>query len=123
MLIPHGALILVIDGRHSRIMRNDGTDSTPRLHVVEERCNHDSGEALPATVEREREEARFGRDVQARLWEGGGDNKRVILVAPPHMLGLLRQDRPRHAHPISEIGKDWTKLPPDEIAELLQQHR
>lgn len=123
MLIPHGTLILVIDGRHSRILRNDGTDSAPRLHVLEERCSHDSGGDTPDTVERERKEERFGRDVQTRLWKEVDGDGRAILVAPPHMLGLLRQDRPRHAHPLAEIGKDWTKLSLPEIAELLQQHR
>lgn len=140
MLIPHGTLILVVDGGSSRIMRNAGTPTAPDLNVIEERSLHVPANrdlasdapgrsfesagvvrhSYPTTDRHERLEAAFGLEALQRLLDAAKDDTPMILIAPPRMLGILRSRR-RNRAALAEIDKDWTALSCNEIAVLLQK--
>ncbi len=70
------------------------------------------------------ESERFAHSI-AKVLEGGlADNayERVVLVAPPHFLGLLRATiSPNVAKRVElTLDKDYTALKPDELAERVQ---
>ena len=76
--------------------------------------------------ERRGEEAsrRFSKEVLEKIRELAlkRDTKKVILAAPPKMLGMLRQDvhlLTREGIEVQEHSKDLTKLSPREIHEHL----
>lgn len=140
MLIPHGAHILVIDAHKACLLRNRGTDRAPELEVVSEQIAHEgqppagrqeshlTGRALRGDEFERRDrhrDARFGQMAFALAHEGAADGAPLILVAPPHMLGILREVRPHApARPvIAEVGKDYVSLPPHEIGARLQRIR
>ena len=76
----------------------------------------------------DREQARegfAGAVIDAALgeWRKGGYD-RLVLAAPPKMLGALRPKLPAElvAHLALDLDKDLTKLPAAELAEHLDRH-
>ena len=77
----------------------------------------------PSTPPHEVEAERFAHTV-AKLLEGGldsNDYERLLLVAPPHFLGLLRSALSSHVakHVEGSLDKDYTELDAEELAERL----
>ena len=68
----------------------------------------------------------FAREV-AHLCEEGldrGDYERLIIVAPPRFLGLLRRHLPDRVNDLValEVGRDLTRLPMKDLGPALQAH-
>ncbi len=87
------------------------------------RRGHGGGALLHPPLH-EIESERFAHSI-AKVLEGGlADNayERVVLVAPPHFLGLLRATiAPNVAKRVElTVDKDYTALKPDELAERVQ---
>lgn len=139
MLIPHGALILVVDGSRMQLLRNRGRDSAPELEVIEdEKLGHGRGQAAetggrssggPAhradPDPHQRREDRFGRQAMQFVESAARRGAPVILIAPPHMLGELRAARDPHVEGqiVAEIDKDLSHCKPAELATFLQDYR
>lgn len=146
MLVPHGLHVMVVDGEHMRLFRNDATAAEPRLSLVEERVSETErtssiGEERPGRVFQSadarrsaheapdlhaRAEERFAASAAARLNQLLHDGSvRAALVAAPRTLGHMRahlepQLRERLA---CEIAADWTARGGDELCEMLVRHR
>lgn len=143
MLIPHGTLILVIDGSRMQLLRNRGTDASPKLEMVDEEKLHNpathvlgsegpgrafesSGgahHAYTAPDLHQRREDRFGEDAMELLCRKASNGVPVLLIAPPHMLATLRAARDDRLHDqiLAEIDKDLTHYNPTEISSFLQK--
>lgn len=145
MLIPHGALILVMDGGGLRLLRNRGQESSLDLHVIEERSFHNppgrmlvsdapgrsfeskgpTRHAYDAADHHEQREAHFAKEAVALLRDEMKANIAVVVIAPPRMLGELRAhiDRRISDRVIGEIDKDLSSYRTEEIAAYLYEAR
>lgn len=82
--------------------------------------------ADPQTTAEEVEADRFARDVATMLREGLNARRyeRLVIVAAPRFLGVLRQllDREVARHVIGEIAKELTKADPATITESVHRY-
>ena len=134
----------VADGGKALILVNDGTDATPSMTVlskseIENPPTREQGEgeagrragggpgrasdqrsAMEATDWHEFEEAHFVDELAGRLNRAAtrGQFNRLIIAAPPKVLGQLRPALSAQAAAcvVAEIGNDLTGHPVDEIA-------
>ena len=108
-------------------LRELGAHSTGRP-PTETNTNRQAGPVHPIGAQRERHrlelERRFGHEIAAeaaeltRTWKSG----RVVLVANPHMLGLMRKylrDALRNGIELQELARDYAELSSTEIADCL----
>lgn len=145
MLVPHGALILVVDGSRMQLLRNRGKDNAPDLQIVAENAQADpptralvsdgpgrsfesfgsARHGYAATDHHQQREDRFGKKALALLQSDDSQDVPIILIAPPHMLGELRGARDARIgrRTIAEIDKDLTHLKAHEIAAFLHKHQ
>jgi len=130
---------VVADGAKALILVNDGTDAQPVMSVLakaelENPPSHAQGierpgrqsergsgtrSAVEVTDWHELAEAGFLRDFTQRLNRAAEADRfgRLLLVAPPKVLGLLRPElgAATQARVVAEIGSDLTKHPVSEI--------
>jgi len=143
MLIPHGTLVLVVDGGGLRLLRNCGTDTAPKLSLIEQQALHnppsrafDGGapgrvfesagsvrHAYPAADLHQRREDEFAETAYARLRTLG--DATAIIIAPPRMLGKLRDLYSREFRHglVGDIDKDLTHHNAADIANFLRHYR
>jgi len=131
--------IAIADGGKAMLLVNDGTDATPVLRVLskaelENPPTRDQGtdragrrpdpgagqrSAMEATDWHQFEESRFIAEFAARLNRAAerGQFERLVLVAPPRVLGELRPalSAATAAALAAEIGSDLTGHPVDQI--------
>ncbi|MGD9810357.1 MAG: host attachment family protein [Sphingobium sp.] len=145
MQIDHDTLVLVVDGRKMLMFRNEGDARYPNLRgekveeienpATREQATHPAGRsATPAVMGshqdsyahtdfHRQEEDRFAADAAALLKKRAlaDDFERLIVVAPPQMLGEMR----KHYHKaveqrlVGEIAKDLTDHPVPEIEKIV----
>lgn len=96
---------------------------------TETNTDREAGPVHPIVAQRERHERelerRFARRIAERLAERTRDwpRGRVVLVAEPRLLGLLREalQAGRDARlRLDELAKDYTPLAPEELRERLE---
>ncbi|KQX20051.1 MULTISPECIES: baeRF12 domain-containing protein [unclassified Sphingomonas] len=143
MLLPHGTLILVVDGSRMRLLRNGGNDVSVELEVLEESAldnpaSHVLGSAAPgrafessgsarhsysASDLHQRREDRFGQEAMKLLCRKALDGVPIVMIAPPHMLATLRaaRDHRLQLQVLAEIDKDMTHCSPTEISSFLRK--
>ncbi len=137
--LPHKSWLVVFDGAKALILRNMGHEQAPQLELVEAMQHrsppsHELGRDRPGRVHQSYGPARsaveepdlhlaaqlsFVKEVSAMVEKSvhGHAVLKLVLVAPPKLLGELRRclTRPMRALIVAEIGKDLTKLPIPEI--------
>ena len=135
--------IALADGAKALLLVNEGTDAEPLLAVMskaelENPPTHEQGtdrpgrypdpsggqrSAVQETDWHQFEEARFVREFSARLNRAAQANRfdRLVLVAPPKVLGELREAlaKPASARVVAELAKDLTKHPINQIERLI----
>lgn len=142
--VPTNALVLVSDGRHARLLRNQGTPTKPQLIVEKaiDRVNPPTREqgtdkpgrkhgtdgnarsAVEQTDWHHQDEQRFAAEIAELLYKLGhaGNYEELVVVAPPKMLGDLRAK----FHPqvkgavIAELARDLTQYSVPEISNMLK---
>jgi protein required for attachment to host cells len=141
--IPSGAWVVVADGQRALFLHNDGDEVYPNLRTVrvidhENPLTHEQGTDRPGrysdTPDSHRsafeqtnwhdiEEEKFLGLIANMLKEGvnAGQYQKIILVAPPAALGILRKalDRQVLGHIVAEVGKDLTNRPVAAIEQAL----
>jgi protein required for attachment to host cells len=145
MLVPHGAMILVIDGGKMSLFRNRGKDFSADLELIEHGTNHTastaelgtdkpgrsfssagrSRSAYQATDFHQAEEDAFATGAAAKLNNlAKQSNLDFIVVAAPHVLGVLRQHYSTDLRKrlIAEIDKDYAGRSTADVAALLRHH-
>lgn len=93
--------------------------TTERRPMVEESATSVRHALEPHTSLREKSAERFVRELRDVLQNGHaqGRYERIVLVAPPHFLGVLRSGLGDHLSErvTAEIRRDLTALPPGEV--------
>jgi protein required for attachment to host cells len=141
--IPTNALVLVSDGRRARLLRNQGTPRQPQLiveHSLEQvnprtreqgtdqpgRKHGTDGNARSAIEQtdwHQRQEERFAAEIAEMLYKLGhaGGYEELVVVAPPKMLGDLRQKFHQEVKNsvVAEVPRDLTTYSVPEIGRLL----
>ncbi|MDE2620949.1 MAG: host attachment protein [Sphingomonadales bacterium] len=144
MIIRHGALVLVADGKKYLLLRNSGTLQQPTLVFdgggeIENPPTSAQGSdgpgrafgtgavrsAMGQTDFHQLAEDRFAADIAAILGRlaQAADFDELIVVAPPKALAELRDcfDGPVRRKVVAEVPKDLTKHPVGEITAILQR--
>lgn len=142
--IPHGAGVVIADGRKALILRNSGSPTAPKFETIqaiessETRETHEIGSDRPGHVHESsttrrsameqtdfhtQAEQRFAgvvaEAVQAQHGEGAFAT--LVLVAAPRTLAVLRDElsKPVQAAVVGEIAKDLTRHPIKDMERLL----
>ena len=146
MKIDHGTLVMVADGSKMLLFRNEGDPAYPRLALEEQaKLDNPAGRdqasdapgrafssigtarsAVEQTDFHQQAEDRFAADAVALLNARAlaGDYERLIIVAPPRMLGEMR----KHYHKAleerltGEIAKDLTGHHPPDIEKAISAY-
>ena len=143
MHIPAGALVLVVDGRRARFLRNKGSPRHVEL-ITERELEQEnpptreqgtdrpgrylgpdgvSRSAVEQTDWHRQGEQRFAAQIAAMLYQMAHAHtfNELVVIAPPKTLGDLRAA----LHPeaatriVTEVAKDLTSLPVPELAKRL----
>lgn len=141
--IPHDAWVLVCDARKAMFLRNEGDATFPNLKVEQvseapaNPSNAEQGSDRPGRIQNavaptsatgaadwhDLAEAQFARQTLKALAavHRGAHPRGIVLVAPPRMLAVLRQnlDGELRSAVIAEVDKDLTKHPVHELERLL----
>jgi protein required for attachment to host cells len=146
MLIPHGIHVMVVDGGKMALYRNSGKDFAPHLDLIEEKERHTprtsslgndhpgrgyqrvgSERASYETTDlHQLHEDAFVDEAAERLGTLlNGEADRAILVAAPHVLGVIRKDLSPdiRSRLIAEIDKDYAGKSATEITQMLSSHQ
>jgi protein required for attachment to host cells len=147
MLIAHGTVVLVADGRKALLLRNQGSATQPQFEVIygEEQPNPpdreqksdlrgqrpSGGGGLPGqstTGEadfHQQAEDEFAMRMAKLLNERamGGEFEKLVIVAAPKTLGMLRRTIDAHTKAclVAEIPKNLTGYSTDRIVAALQE--
>lgn len=126
MLIPHGAVIAVVDGKAWELYRNAGTEAATELVAMETPAlvehNHSSGSSH-ASPHQQDETAHcaavadwLNRQVQQHKIA------QIVLIAPPRALGELRHalNKATQHTVIKELAKDMIGRQPNDIIAALR---
>lgn len=132
MLLPHGTVIALVDGKHLELYRNSGNEAKPELTALPspklDDQNHSAG-SRHSTVgnhaDQQVEEDAHAVAVVAWLNSQvlGHKIAQLVVVAPPRTLGEMR----RHYHKqteqalITEVHKDFIGKPRGDILTALRE--
>jgi protein required for attachment to host cells len=134
MLLPHGAVIALIDGHNFELYRNAGNEAEPELAALPapklDSHNHSGGSHRSSTGNHA--DSLVDDDahaIAAVTWLNaqvlGHKISDLVVVAPPRTLGELR----KHYHRLTEralrkeVNKDLVGKPPETIlASLCEPH-
>ena len=132
MLLPHGAVIAVVDGQNFEIYRNVGDEGEPELSALPtpklDAHNHSGGSHHSSAGNHagnmENEDAHAAA---AATWLNGQVLSQklndLVVIAPPRTLGELR----KHYHKLTErallkeLHKDLIGKQPRDIVEALRE--
>jgi protein required for attachment to host cells len=141
--IRAGDWVIVADGRKALLLENEGDDVFPNLKTREVREHEDAPNrllnadrpgrvyqsastarsAVEQTDRHEEEERLFLASLMERVEQliGADGAKGLIVVAPAHVLGLIRKtySAPLKSALRAEVDRDLTHLPVYEIEEHL----
>lgn len=141
MLMPHGTYVLVVDGGHTRLLRNRGKENAIDLETIEQaRCHNARTHVLSGPrpgrsfqsigVERsaysttdthQRRKDAFCEAALDRAMTAAGTKSDLVLIAPPRVIGVLRRyaEHNHKGRKIREIAQDLTILTPRELSDRL----
>lgn len=145
MLIAHDALIMALDGARMSLFRNKDSVREPKLELLAEeerktpstadlgddqpgRAFQSSGTARGAyetTDLHQQAEDEFALEMaELLIFHMKNDDRQAIMIAPPHVLGLMRKHLPDDIRQrlIAEIDKDYAGRTALEVTELLDKH-
>lgn len=141
MLVAHNTHVMVIDGANKSLFRNRGKDFAPDLERIDHRHRQtgrtsDMGTDKPgrsfqsagntrsaheSTDYHQQEEDRFANEAADQLNMLLTDSASAILIATPHVLGMMRKRLTPKARSriTAEIDKDYAQRSVDDITALL----
>jgi protein required for attachment to host cells len=141
--IHQGDWVVVCDGAKALILENTGDEKflnlkTREVYAHQDPATHEQGtdapgrsinsvggarSAMEQTDWHERAEQAFLKGLMTRLDAAlnAGQVKCLVMVAPPHALGVLRKAYSKHVREAlrGEIEKDYVKMPLPEIEKHL----
>ena len=142
--LEHDIWVIVADGEKALFLRNKGDALYPHLEVVRELQNENPltreqgtdqpgrfndgpsphRSAVEETDWHRQSKERFADDIAAKLYKAAHrqDFEKIVLVAPPLVLGEMRQKLHKEVadRVVGELSKTLTNHPVPEIEKLLQ---
>lgn len=126
MLIPHGAVVCVVDGKEWQLFRNAGNEAAPELATMETPTlvehNHSAGgsHASPHDQDEVAHCAAVAEWVNRQVQ--GHKIEHLIVIAPPRALGELRHGFGKAVQAVmrTELAKDMIGRQPAEIIAALR---
>jgi protein required for attachment to host cells len=144
MILSHGTIVLAVDGGRMRLLRNRGQRTQLDLEILRERdfvnppthvlsepqpgrrfeSSSPSRSAYADTDVHQRREDNFCREALDEALAEAADNGELVLIAPPRVIGELRDHRERHPGKVNvrEVVKDLTAYTPRELNQWLREH-
>ncbi len=143
MAIPHGALVLVADGKKMLFLRNQGDEEIIdlRMEAHDQREDRKDGEiktdapgtqsprvgigrdTMEETDFHQQEEDRWVKDAAEELKKRAlrNDFEALVVIAPPKALGVLRKQLHKQVEKriVATFNKEMTDRPIPDIEELL----
>lgn len=134
MLLPHGAIVALVDGKNFELYRNAGNEAEPELAAIDaprlDASNHSGGSHRSSAgnhaVSLVAEDAHANAAAQWLNSEVLGHKiEKLVVIAPPRTLGELR----RHYHKqteqalVMELAKDLNGRPAAEILDQLRNKK
>ena len=131
MLLPHGAVIAVVDGEKFELYRNSGNEAVPNVSPLKapklDEHNRDSGARHISSSANPRQLIEADSHIAAVVsWLNrqatGGEIKHLIVVAPPRTLGEMRRryDKQLEAVLLGELHKELIGRSGSDILAALQ---
>jgi protein required for attachment to host cells len=132
MLLPHGTVLAVIDGRHFELHRNSGNEADPVLsdmaspkldeHNKGAGTRHHSSSANPTghLADEDAHVAAVAEWLNGQVQ--GGKIAHLVVIAPPKALGELRRHYGSHLEGalLKEIAKDLAGRSGKDVLETVQ---
>ncbi len=142
-----GTWILVTDGEKALFLRNKGDAVYPDFEVIRKTTDdnpstHEQGTDRPGRYKdganvhhsgfaetdwHRLEKDRFAKQISERLYKSAhrGDYERIVLVAPPHVLGEMRKELHKEVESrvVAEIPKELTNHTVVEIEKIVSGGR
>lgn len=132
MLLPHGTVIALIDGKNFELYRNTGNEAEPELTALEapklDSHNHSAashhshpGNHANSQVSEDAHAAAAANWLNAEVLGHRLDH--VVIIAPPRTMGELRKHYHKQTEQavIKELGKDLIGKKPDAIIAALRE--
>ncbi|NBC35397.1 attachment protein [Novosphingobium sp. FSY-8] len=126
MLLPHGTVIAVIDGRNFHLFRNSGDEATPELTDLPapklDTHNHSAGSHHGSTATMT-EDSHAIAAVEWLAHEVQGHRiEHLVVIAPPRAMGELRKHytKPLEKALLGEVSKDLSGRKGSEILAQLR---
>lgn len=132
MLIPHGTVIALVDGKEWSLYRNAGTEAAPELAVMAtprlEEHNHSSSPRHTSTTGNhsghQADEDAHSAAVTDWINREVADRKieHLVVIAPPRALGELRHHYSKQTEQVvlAELPKDLIGRQPTDIIAALR---
>lgn len=125
MLLPHGAVIAVVDGKAWDLYRNAGNEAAPELTRLETPAlvehNHSSGGSHASP--HQQDETAHATAVADWLHRqvSGHKIEHLVVIAPPRTLGELRHHWSKQVQHVllGEVAKDLIGRQPAELIAAL----
>jgi protein required for attachment to host cells len=133
MLLPHGTIVALLDGKSFKLLRNTGTEAHPELAEMAtpqlDAHNH-SGTSHHSKPGNHADSlvAEDAHAIAATAWLNAEvlahRIEHLVVIAPPRTLGEMR----RHYHKLldqallGELAKELTGRQPTEIVAALRSH-
>ena len=134
MLLPHGTVIALVDGKHFELYRNGGNEADPELsglpspkldtHNHSTASHHSSaGNHAGSLVSEDAHANAAAQWLNSQVL--GHKIENLVVIAPPRTLGELRKHyhKQLEAAVIAEVSKDLTGKPPAEILSALRERK
>jgi protein required for attachment to host cells len=132
MLLPHGTIVAVIDGRHFELHRNSGSEADPALsslaapkldeHNRGAGTHHHSSSANPSghLLDEDAHVAAAAAWLNAEVQ--GGKIERLVIIAPPRALGEMRRHYTSQLQRVilKEIAKDLSGRSASDILDAVK---
>ena len=122
---PQKGLVKMKTMQHAASREKSSELVTDRPGHTQSRGNG-RGAYVPAKTPKEIEAERFALELARTLDHGRTAHafQRVILIAPPHFMGLINQHLDPHVRQLvgASIEKDYTKLDEKELVGHLESH-
>lgn len=134
MLLPHGTIVALADGRNFELYRNAGDEASPELAALPaprlDSHNHSgTGHHSHPGNHADRQVNEDAHASAAAKWLNdevlGHRMERLVVIAPPRTLGELRRHFHRQTEQaiLKELAKDLIgKQPGDILAALREKH-
>ena len=131
MLLPHGAVVAVVDGEKLELYRNIGNEAAAELSRMDapKLDEHNKGSGARHITSSANPGHLLGEDAHAAAVVGWlnqgatkGEIKHLVVVAPPRTLGEMRRhyDKQLEATLVGEVHKELIGRAGSDVLEALQ---